>query len=246
MSLVERLQWDSSFFGLAIGRVRPHVAAEEIPSAVLEADRLGLKCIYLFVPADDDELIRSAEAHGFEVREVRVELGRSVAGHPASRAGLRRGRMADLPRLAPIARERFRMTRFFTDERFPSDRSPELYVEWLRRGLTTERERQTLLNDDGSGFVICHFDPDTGTGRIELIGVAKSATGHGLGRVLMAGAGALFIEASLTRATVLTQGSNTSARRLYEAVGYRTTETSLCLHRWWNGSKVDGHPYVPG
>jgi dTDP-4-amino-4,6-dideoxy-D-galactose acyltransferase len=232
VSLVEQLWWDSDLFGFSIGRVGNAVTAGKIQSAVDEAEDIGVQCLYLLVAGDDDVLLTSAQAHGFEVRDVRLEMERLVAGHPAETGKLRTADVDDLSQLTPIARERFRETRFFADKRFPTERSPKLYVEWLRRGLTSRPQRQTLMSQDPSGFVICHLDPATRTGSIELIGVAKGAAGLGLGRELMAGAGTLFIEASMDRATVVTQGRNIRAQRLYQACGYRTTTMSLWLHRW--------------
>lgn len=232
LSLVEPLEWDSSFFGLPIGRVRDDVAADEIESAIREASERKLRCIYLLASADDDVLIGSAQEQGFIVRDIRVELDRTVTGHPMTMKGLRLGRTGDMSWLADIVRECFRNTRFFADKSFPPDRSAELYVEWLRRGLLGEPERQTLVTEDATGFIVCHLDPRTRVGKIELIGVAASASGRGLGSTLVAGAGAIFANASLHMATVVTQGNNIAAQRLYQRHGYRVSKTHLWLHMW--------------
>jgi dTDP-4-amino-4,6-dideoxy-D-galactose acyltransferase len=232
VSLVERLAWDSSFFQLPIGRLTDNVTADNITAAISEAEARKLKCIYLLASADDYTLIGSAQENGFLVREIRVELERPVVGHSMGIARLRVGGPADLPRLAQIARQRFRGTRFFADKGFALDRSAELYVEWLRRGLRDESERRTLVTEDASGFVVCHLDSRSSTGRIELIGVAADAAGRRLGDVLMAGAGSVFHEASLNTAMVVTQGHNITAQRLYQRHGYLTAKTSLWLHRW--------------
>jgi ribosomal protein S18 acetylase RimI-like enzyme len=212
--------------------VQAGVPAAEIGAAVGEARERALECVYLLVEAEDADAVVAAEEAGFRMREIRTELQRPVSGHPVQTVGLKRGSVEDLEQLAPIARERFRGTRFFNDQHFERERSSELYVEWLRRGLTDERERQTLVAAENQGFVVCHCDADSGLGTIELIGVSEIAAGRGLGRTLMAGAGALFVRRSLTRAKVATQGSNLGAQRLYQACGYRTTETFLWLHLW--------------
>lgn len=232
VSLIDELDWDSSFFGVPIGRVGDGVSVTEIPDVPGEARRHGFECVYLLASAEQGEIAVAAEQVGFRVREIRVELQRTVAGHPMRAGELRPGGVGDLERLAPIARERFRGTRFFNDEHFLRERSAELYVEWLRRGLTDRRERQTLVAAEDRGFVVCHCDTVSGVGTIELIGVSEAAAGRGLGKTLMAGAGALFAERSLTSAKVATQGGNLDAQRLYQACGYRTAKTALWLHLW--------------
>jgi dTDP-4-amino-4,6-dideoxy-D-galactose acyltransferase len=236
MGLVEQLQWDSAFFGLPIGRVSDDVAPSEVASAVREADDLQLCCVYLCVAAHDHALIESAQEQGFLLRDIRVELARAVDGHPSSMTGIRAGRLDDMSWLTPIAQERFPDSRFFVDKGFPRSRSREFYVEWIRRGLTTEPRRQTLVTQDRLGFVVCGLEFPSRIGSIELIGVAEGAGGDGLGTSLIAAAGAFFIESSMITAQVVTQGSNIAAQRLYQASGYRTTATSLWLHRWQGAS----------
>jgi dTDP-4-amino-4,6-dideoxy-D-galactose acyltransferase len=232
VSLVERLDWDSAFFGFPIGRVKSGVTTVELGSVVREADNKQFRCIYLLASAGDQALLESAQRHAFLVRGVRVELERPVAGHRADMDGLRPGSLEDLAKLAPIARETFRDTRFFADQRFPEERSSELYVEWLTQGLRSRGELVSLVTDDASGFVTCRLSHAQGVGSIELIAVASAAGGKGLGSALVAGAGALFSDASLITATVVTQGHNVVAQRLYQAHGYRTRSVDLWLHRW--------------
>ncbi len=232
MSLVEQLDWDSSFFGLPIGRVGDAATAEDIGGVVREATDRNLRCIYLLASADDHTLIESAQEHGFMVREVRVQLDRPLTGHSMGIDGLRVGQPEDLSRFEQVVRDRLRGTRFFADPQFPTDRGEALYVEWLRRGLNDKSNRRTLVTDDASGFVVCHHDPRSRLGRIELIGVAADASGRGLGDSLMAGAGTVFQQARMNKVMVVTQGHNVPAQRLYQRHGYRTTKTSLWLHRW--------------
>jgi dTDP-4-amino-4,6-dideoxy-D-galactose acyltransferase len=232
VSLIERLEWDSSFFGFPIGKVREGVGPDEIELAVREAGEQDLRCVYLLAKANDYALLDKAQRNGFLVRDVRIELEREVAGHRASQTGLRRGSTEDLARLSSIARESFRHTRFFADYGFPPDRSAELYVEWLRLGLEGNDGWEALVSDDTRGFVVCRVDRPSGIGSIALIGVASDAANKGLGSALMAGAGALFVGSSLQTATVVTQGNNVKAQRLYQSHGYRTSRTHLWLHRW--------------
>jgi dTDP-4-amino-4,6-dideoxy-D-galactose acyltransferase len=232
VSLVEGLEWDSSFFGFPIGKVVEEIAPDQIEVATREADERALRCTYLLLDADDHALLDSAQRHGFLVRDVRVELERPVQGHPASLKGLRWGSLDDLEQLASIARGRFLGTRFHADEGFPSERSAELYVMWLRRGLAEEGGWRALVAEDDSGFVVCELDSGTGVGDVGLLGVAADAAGRGVGSALLAGAGAIFCEAALRRAHVVTQGRNVAAQRLYQTSGYRTSRTRIWLHRW--------------
>jgi dTDP-4-amino-4,6-dideoxy-D-galactose acyltransferase len=231
-SLIERLGWDSSFFGVEVGRVLSCVRPGDMAATMSEAEAQGLDCLYLRVEAHDTELVAAAEDHGFRVKEIRVDLERPIRDRPADRAKLRVAAPRDLSRLAGIARDRFRETRFFADTRFDPSLSAELYVEWLRRGLDGEGQRQVLMTPEADGFVVCCLDRESARGTIELIGVAASAVRRGIGRTLMEGAEALFRSASLESAQVATQGTNIGALALYEACGYRVTGMFYGLHAW--------------
>jgi dTDP-4-amino-4,6-dideoxy-D-galactose acyltransferase len=232
VTYVERLDWDSSFFGFPIGKVRGDLPANELEFAVQEADERRYWCIFLLVGADDHGLLDSALECGFVVRDIRVELDRPVAGHPAAKVGLRTGRPEDLPRLRAIAHDRFRGTRFFTDKHFPAERSVALYEEWISKGVKNQPGWIAIVTDDVDGFVVCHADRPSGIGSIILIGVTQDMDNKGIGGALVAGAGEFFSHASLVTAKVVTQGHNIAAQRLYQTYGYRTSDISLWLHRW--------------
>lgn len=237
MSRVELLEWDSSFFGFPIGMVKEEILAGQVEPAVREADERGLRCTYLLVPGDDHVLLDTAQKQGFLIRDVRVELERAVAGHATTSDGLRHADLEDLAALRPIARERFQRTRFFADPGFSAERCAQLYVEWLSRALRGEPGWKALMTEDARGFIVCELNPRSRAGAIALIGVAASATAQGVGSSLVAGAGALFLDASLLTARVVTQGHNVAAQRLYHAHGYRITKVHYWLHRWLSDSR---------
>lgn len=232
MNLVRILDWDSSFFGFPVGMLKADLVSGKVEAAVREADAHELRCTYLLAPASDHALLDEAQKHGFFVRDFRIELERPVAGHPTGMTGLRHGTPDDLEQLRPIASDRFEGTRFFADDGFSSERSVELYIEWLRQGLQGDRGWVTLVTNDTHGFVVCQLSTTSRTGKIGLIGVALDAAGRGVGSALLAGAGTLFSSASLVTATVATQGNNIAAQRLYQSHGYRTATAHIWLHRW--------------
>lgn len=202
-------------------------------TAVAAAESQGVRCLTALVRADRVDVITAAEDLGFRCYDVRTDLDRRIdASHEmAADSGLRPATESDLLRLETMARERFSTTRFASDPHFPSELAKSLYVEWLRRGHRDESRR--LITTRGlDGFVVCHIDSESGVGTIELITVSVGAEGTGLGTQLLHGAEALFADAGIERAHVVTQGRNLSAQRLYQRHGYRTGDVSLWLHRW--------------
>ena len=58
-----------------------------------------------------------------------------------------------MPALDPIARERFRATRFGADPGFPRERVDALYGAWLQRGFDSPG-RRVWVTDERTGFLV--------------------------------------------------------------------------------------------
>jgi ribosomal protein S18 acetylase RimI-like enzyme len=227
----ERLEWDSRFFGFTVGRVDLDGSGPGgLAEAVADADADGARCLYLLCPAADDATLGAALDEGFRPYDIRVELELDAPAGTAP-ASVREAVPGDAEALDLITRRRFRGTRFWNDPHFDPARVEDLYSEWLRRGMTSA-SRRTLVAGEADGFIVCGLDGERGAGEIELIAVAAAAASKGVGADLVAAAGAAFAAAGLARATVVTQGRNVAALRLYERCGYRTERVDVWLHRW--------------
>jgi ribosomal protein S18 acetylase RimI-like enzyme len=233
---IEQLAFDSRLFEIPIARVTATRLDEPTLTAALDACRAdGIRCAYLLLDADDARGAALAQAAGFVLRDVRVELDRPVGAREAD--GLPDG-IATVGEdadgaLDALARAAFTGTRFAVDPGFPPERCGELYAAFLRRGLDGGEERTTLALEDRSGLIVCHLDRAHGVGTIELVAVADGARGRGGGGVLVHAAIATFARAGLARAEVVTQAANVPAQRLYQRAGFRTARTGLWFHRWF-------------
>ena len=110
-----------------------------------------------------------------------------------------------------------------------------LYVTWLRKSLAGELADIVLVAEDASapaGYITGHIDPDCKTVAIGLFGVAEAARGRGLGSRLLATLLADATQRRIRSVTVVTQGGNVDAQRVYRAAGFRTIRSELWLHRW--------------
>ncbi len=230
----EKLPWDSEFFGFPIGRVADRVESDALAEAVARADADGIRCLYYLVAAGDLGTLHGALSHGFKPYDVRVEFERRLDSPdlPDAAVAVREAEPRDEPVVATLAARTSFATRFTRDGHFPRGRIPLLYAEWVRRGLMSGSARRVLLAEPAAGFVVCGLPTGESTGSIELIGVDSDSAGRGIGRALVAQAHSIMVAAGCERATVVTQGDNIPAQRLYQSLGYRTLTVAWWLHRW--------------
>lgn len=264
------LAWDSAFFGRRIGRVRDSRLTPEMLAAIdrWTADE-AVDCLYFLADSGDPETTPLAEAGGFQLVDLRVTLARRGGGSPngagpaepapASPPRVRPASAEDLPALRRIAAVSHRDSRFYHDRHFDRSRCDALYAAWIEKSCA-----------DPAGIVLVATPPDpagrpagyiTGTiekdgeGRIGLLAVAADAQGRGVGGQLIAAALDWFAGRGADPVSVVTQGRNVRAQRIYQRFGMLTRSVELWYHRWHppgpargpaRGSAPDGYRSAAG
>lgn len=230
----EKLAWDSAFFGVSIARVAGDTL-DAAKAAAVEAwcrDN-GVACVYFLARPDNAATVRAAEAHGFALVDVRVELERTDLRGVASPPHVRAATATDLPALETIARTSFTDSRFYADDHFPHEKCAALYVRWVQESLRGFADVMLVAEQDAvaAGFVTCKIVQ--GVGKIGLVGVDPHHRGQGLGQTLMHAALAWLAGKSVTRVTVVTQARNLPSQRLYQRCGFLTSTVGLYYHKWF-------------
>jgi len=243
------LPWDSTFWDFPIGRViGDDLTTERVHQIERWCRKQAITCLYFLARVDDPETITLAENHGFRLVDLRVTLRARLES--AARSGalsrfllsatpppgvvLRASRLDDVPTLERIAAGSYHDSRFYFDSRFPRDRSDALYTLWIRQSCEGSADfvQVAEVNGEAAGYVTCHLDQQTRTGSIGLVGVGEGARGLGLGQAMIERSLAWFHEQGMAEASVVTQGRNLAAQRLYQRCGFLTADLRLWYHRW--------------
>jgi dTDP-4-amino-4,6-dideoxy-D-galactose acyltransferase len=234
------LDWDTAFFGRRIASAGEHARGREEMERALEWCRArSIDCLYLLVSAADDATLRLAREHAFDMVDIRVtcdmQLGRADAAAGRARE-IRLARESDIPDLRLIAALSHTDSRFYADGRFARERCDELYATWIEKSCRGWADAVFVAEHEGTpaGYLSCH-ERESGRGEIGLVGIAARAQGRGLGRKLLGSALHWFAQRGLERASVVTQGRNVAAQRLYQSAGFRTAAVQLWHHRWFTG-----------
>ena len=234
------LEWDSEFFGVRIARaLRSRLKQADIEAMRDWGRRHRIDCIYVLADADDAETVRIAEASGFQLVDVRLTFEKRIMPPACSSMTdtapclIRQSRESDLPILREIARHSHDDTRFYYDAHFPSAQCDALYETWIEKSCRGYADMVFVAEDGGEprGYVSCHLREQQ-TGQIGLIAVAAASSGKGIGAALALHAAQWFGKQGMTRVSVVTQGRNVNAQRLYQRCGFMTQSISLYYHYW--------------
>jgi len=240
----ELLPWDTEFFGCRIARVCSDSLTQEQAAQIDDWSRSHrVQGLYFLSRADDPATLQLAGRHGFGLVDIRVTFERVVMSsqdpaHPGPPAGvsLRPVQSDDLPGLQAMARMGHRDTRFFSDSHFPRQRAEDLYATWIT--LESQGRAQTVwvatsAANQPLGYVSCHLDPSRREGQIGLVGVSPEVRGRGIGKSLVWAALDWYRAQGAHEVTVVTQGNNRAAQRLYQQCGFLTRELQLWYHKWY-------------
>ncbi len=240
----ELLPWDTEFFGCRIARVRGEAMSQDQAAQIDEWCRSNkIRALYFLARADDPATIQTAEQHGFGLVDIRMIFGQELPDSPVQtdttgNLNLRPFQPGDLPGLQTLARASHRETRFFSDRNFSRQRAEDLYSTWIT--LEAQGRAQTVLvaaaDNQPVGYISCHLDSARSEGQIGLVGVSAEVRGQGIGKNLVQTALNWFRAQGARHVTVVTQGNNQAAQRLYQRCGFLSRDVRLWYHKWYPSS----------
>jgi dTDP-4-amino-4,6-dideoxy-D-galactose acyltransferase len=204
----------------------------------------------------------AVEAAGAEAAGARAgppaEPAGARAGPPEAAAGVRvrQAAAADLPELRRIAAASHHDSRFYHDPHFDRGRCDELYATWIEKscadpsGIVLVAEAAAAPGGAqgaaaagaalAAGYITATLAPG-GEGRIGLFAVGPEGQGRGVGGELIAAALAWFAGRGAEPVSVVTQGRNVRAQRIYQKAGFLTRAVELWFHRWWEAAAFPDH-----
>ncbi len=239
--LVEKLPWDTGFFGINVARLRVARIDRATLAAVLDWCRQEqVMCLYYEADINDPLSIHLAESNGFKLVDVRVTLGIDLrcdmfndSIDPVEGLVIRPFKREDIPALELIAKESCRSSRYYFDTEFPRGTCERLYMVWIRNSCNGLADEVLVAELGGKpvGFLTCKIYK--GFGRIVLVGIDPQFRGQGIGSHLVSEAVRWFRDNGLNLIKVVTQARNIGAQRLYQAAGFKTLSVSLFYHKWF-------------
>jgi dTDP-4-amino-4,6-dideoxy-D-galactose acyltransferase len=232
------LDWDSRLFERRIARLNRRRLDEASLSAALDwCQKNGIECLYLLADSDDATTSCLAEQNGFRQTDVRITLERALIESDVTtftEKDVRLARPEDTGALRGIARTAHRDSRFYFDQHFERDKCDLFYETWIENSIAGFAQAVLVVEVSANpvGYITCHLEDRES--QIGLAGIAEQYQKMGLGRKLIEGFLTWSAQKGARRATVVTQGRNVRAQRLYQRNGFVTESVKLWYHRWFS------------
>lgn len=168
--LMERLPWDSDFFGYGVARldavvspgrvadlredVGPGIAA--LDAVFQNAARNGIEYVFCSASATDLPLVRTLSGCGFELIETRCHYHKPLSGPPAERYPTRLAGPEDVPSLARAAATMVnQFDRFHADPWISTAATDRLMARWVEASILDGFADATIVPDEPAPEAFC-------------------------------------------------------------------------------------------
>jgi dTDP-4-amino-4,6-dideoxy-D-galactose acyltransferase len=233
---VQRLDWDSEFFGFGVGRlVGSFESSSALVAALKEAAERGLRLVYGVCDHKDVASHQIALATGGRFVDAKRTYALDLVNVQPTRVDIEEAGDDACSRrqLRSLAWQAAEFSRFRVDPKLPTGSWRRMYSAWVRNSLNGQLADAVLverMSDRIIGMITVGHSGKRG--QIGLFAVDHPWRGRGVGRHLLDAAHERCRTEGCSKLLVVTQGDNIAACRSYERAGYLVVEEQDIFHFW--------------
>lgn len=229
MFKIERLDWDSSFFGYEVGKIEVNdFAFFDFDNFIQRTKKF--KLTYFFskevitlpnVPLVDRKVVLFQACT--EIGEVNNIMIQSFNAEKHS-----------FDELKELALESGIYSRFYSDKNFKNQEYQKLYTRWIENAVNDDTTFDIVIavsNNSIIGFATLN-KKNSLLADIGLVAVSKNSRGLGVGKQLMQEAIVRSRKAGFKEIQVVTQLNNLAAMNLYKSTNFKIKEITNIYHLW--------------
>jgi len=235
--MIEPVDWDSSFFGLRIGKLRvdQFLSDQEVLSILRTSNDFDLIYVFSDAPLSIPKMEKRCKLVDEKVKfkydwlnQVKEPLTKFDSLQIKEFEGL-----SPSKKLIDLALQSGTYSRFYTDRQFPSQTYVNLYTEWIARSVDKTIADKTIVaveREEPSGFITYKIRESKLA--IGLFAVDATSRGKGIGQRLIWFVLDEAAKSNTIEVTVETQRKNQIACSFYERMGFVMTQATNIYHFW--------------
>ena len=229
MFKIERLNWDSSFFGYEVGKVEVNDGSSFDLDDFIKKTK-DFKLIYVF----SKQVVNLP--HLIHVDRKVVLFQDFTKNEGKNNALLKSFNAANynFEELKELALESGIYSRFYIDENFKNQEYEKLYTRWIENAINDDSTFDIVIavsNNSIIGFATLNMK-DSLLADIGLVAVSKNSRGLGVGKQLIQEAILRSEKAGFKGIQVVTQMNNVAAMNLYQSANFKIKEITNIYHLW--------------
>jgi dTDP-4-amino-4,6-dideoxy-D-galactose acyltransferase len=240
---IKLLDWDTDFFGFPVAQITSNrLSCNELDYVDEFCRENKVRLLNFKCDAHHRPSVLAAEEYDFHLADVRMSYRQKLDVQSLIKPDLpvgmffRRGTKDDVAFLRYIITDLYTHSRYYFDTNFPRDRVQEFYRNWIEKAVYGEFDDLVwVISNSHQPQALCSIAyGDERQARIGLFGVNPSVTGQGLGGCLIRSVLATLAECDFEEISVVTQGRNYAAQRLYQRAGFLIDQIEIYYHRWFD------------
>lgn len=228
--LIKTMKWDSSFFGIKIGKI--DVADFTLSDFEKAKNKFGL--IYIQALSDNCEHLETIKSFAhFEDRKLIYSKKISKTVLSDNDVSVYNSKIAN-KKLVSLALLSGVYSRFKLDPNFKKKDFEQLYRKWIENSVTKKMAFCVLIAGDEKnpdGFITIQQNGDVA--QVGLFAVNNNAQNKGIGKKLLSTAEYFAQINNFDTLKIATQESNKHACKFYEKCGY-TIQSNINTFHYWN------------
>ena len=242
-NVITLVAWDTDFFRFPVAQISSNRLSRDDLKQVDEFCRENqVRLLQFKCDAHHRPSVLTAEEYGFHFADVRMSYRQKLDKELVNRPNLpesmlfRRATANDVAVLQDIITDLYTHSRYYFDTNFPRDRVQEFYRGWIQKAVYGEFDDLAWVISNGNhaqGFCSVAYEDEL-RAKIGLVGVNPAMAGQGLGGWLMRSVLFSLVDQGVEEISVVTQGRNYAAQRLYQRAGFLINQIEIYYHRWFD------------
>lgn len=234
------LNWDTSHWGFRVATIKKNtLTKKQIKNLFSWAHEKKVKCLFFQNNSSLSSSTRLATKNNFKFIEKRITYSLQLHNFKKTKIPknlkIYKAKKNDIKILKPLAKNSFKLSRFYRDKSFPLKKANDLYIKWLVKDIkknivlvaySKNTPRRVFGFVTASSISPRHY-------KIGLLAVRKSCRKKGIGLALVSNLIKNLKNKKVKKLWVVTQMSNLPAKHLYQKIGFKKIKVSTLFHKWF-------------
>ena len=246
MNIVKLLEWDTNYFGFPVAQIQSRtINQNHLDEALHFCKKHDVRLLQFKCDAHHRGSIILAEKGKFNFVDVRLTLLQTLSksddytNNKLPDLSFRKGEISDISALKAIVTDLYTHSRYYFDTNFPRDDVDGFYQNWIEKSVHVQFDDLVCVlceNDFPIGCCSVSYKTDQ-MASIGLFGIDSSCGGKGFGKVLIEKVLFSLSKQEVKTVSVVTQGRNYIAQRLYQRAGFCNEKMEIYYHKWFPKSE---------